>query len=87
MVNLMKLLKKAKSNDKEAMEEIVMKFAPTIQKSLYQTSPQERNDLKQEIQLKIIEAVFKYDIDSIPGFWDFIESIDKMDSSSSRHAF
>ena len=61
------------------MEEIILRFTPTIQKSLYQTSVQERNDLKQEIKLKIIEAVYKYDIGSIPGFWDFIESKDKWD--------
>ena len=69
---LMKLLKKAKNNDKKAMEEIIIKFTPKIRKSLYQTSLQERNDLRQEVNLKIIEAVHKYDIESIPGFWDFI---------------
>ncbi|WP_374019833.1 helix-turn-helix domain-containing protein [Paenibacillus thiaminolyticus] len=79
MTKLGKLLEKAKNKDKEAMEEIILRFTPTIQKYLYQTSVQERNDLKQEINLKIIEAVYKYDISSIPGFWDFIESIDKSD--------
>lgn len=71
---LMNLLIQARKNDKNAMESIILKFNPKLQKSLYQTTLQDRNDLKQEIHLKIIEAVYKYDIETVPGFWEFIQN-------------
>ncbi|WP_289375896.1 helix-turn-helix domain-containing protein [Paenibacillus silvae] len=76
---LMSLLIQARKNDKKAMESIIVKFNPKLQKSLYQTTQQDRNDLKQEIHLKIIEAVYKYDIETVPGFWEFIQNSKEME--------
>ncbi|MCW3793769.1 helix-turn-helix domain-containing protein [Paenibacillus sp. LS1] len=70
----MTLLIQARENDKNAMESIIVKFNPKLQKSLYQTTQQDRNDLKQEIHLKIIEAVYKYDLETVPGLWEFIHT-------------
>lgn len=79
------LLKLAKKEDKKAMETIILKFNPKLQKSLYQTTKQDKNDLKQEISLKIIEAVHKYDMENVPGFWDFIEGKEREFNSSSTN--
>ncbi|WP_413036982.1 helix-turn-helix domain-containing protein [Paenibacillus xylanilyticus] len=68
----MNLLKQARQNDTQAIETIIVKFKPKLQKSLYQTHLQNRNDLKQEINLKIIEAIYKYDIEKVPGFLEFV---------------
>lgn len=71
---LMTLLIQAREHDKNAMESIIVKFNPKLQKSLYQTTQQDRNDLQQEIHLKIIEAVYKYDLETVPGLWEFIQT-------------
>ncbi|WP_238655565.1 helix-turn-helix domain-containing protein [Paenibacillus piscarius] len=72
MENLMNLIKKAKQKDRAAIATIIDKFTPKIQKSLYQTNAQNRNDLRQEVNLKMIEAINKYDLESVPGFWEFV---------------
>lgn len=74
MESLMELLKKAQQQDREAIETIIFKFNPKIQKSLSQTSVQNRNDLRQEVSLKMIEAINKYNLESVPGFWEFVSS-------------
>ena len=68
----MSLIKKAQENDTKAVESIIFRFNPKIQKSLLQTDFQNRNDLKQEVSIKMIEAIYKYDINSIPGFWEYV---------------
>jgi hypothetical protein len=45
-------------------------------RSLQQTTYQEQEDLQQEIHLKIIEAVRKYDLEHIPDIWNFINPDD-----------
>ncbi|WP_019913616.1 helix-turn-helix domain-containing protein [Paenibacillus sp. HW567] len=74
MSNLLELMKKAQQKDNEAIEEIIHKFNPKIRKSLSQTSVQNRNDLRQEVNLKMIEAINKFDVESVPGFWEFVSN-------------
>ncbi|MEW9701157.1 helix-turn-helix domain-containing protein [Paenibacillus sp. SI8] len=69
------LIKKAKKNDHDAMKSIIVMFKPKLDQSMYQTPFQERADLKQEVCLKIVEAVHRYDLDATPGFWDFLRMI------------
>lgn len=71
MESLKSLIEKAQMQDLGAIESILIKFTPKIEKSLIQTAIQERKDLKQEVSLKMIEAIYKYDTNSIPGFWAF----------------
>lgn len=59
------LLEQAKEKDKDALLEIIIKFQPKIKKSLHQTSPQDREDLEQELIVKIIEVI--HSIDDILG--------------------
>ena len=46
-------------------------FSPKIKQCLHQTSYQEREDLEQEIKLKIIEKLATVEFQEAPSFWDF----------------
>lgn len=54
-------------------EAIIEEFTPKIKKSLNNTSPQEREDLEQEIKLKIYEKLKILQSISSPSFFEFIE--------------
>lgn len=74
MNKLYSLIKKVREEeDNEAMETIISKFKPRIRSSLTQTSIQEREDMQQEVYMKIIEVVYKYDIESTPSIWELID--------------
>ncbi|WCT55626.1 helix-turn-helix domain-containing protein [Paenibacillus kyungheensis] len=73
---LLSLIQKAKNEDEEAILFLINKFSPKIMRSLQQTTYQEQEDLRQEIHLKIIEAVRKYDLEQIPDIWNFINPDD-----------
>ncbi|WP_214483055.1 helix-turn-helix domain-containing protein [Bacillus sp. SM2101] len=66
---LYELVKKAKVNE-EALEKIILLFEPKIKKSLLLTKYEERDDLSQELKLKITNYIRSYDVDSTPGFWE-----------------
>lgn len=52
-------------------EQAIKKLDPKIKKSLFSTNVQNREDLEQEIKLKITEC-FKNDVfEKTPGFWEF----------------
>ncbi|MEH7604440.1 hypothetical protein [Priestia megaterium] len=53
-------------------EEIINQFEGHIYKSLSRTTPEEREDLAQEIRLKIVEKVFSNKFDETPGFFDVL---------------
>lgn len=72
MTRLIELTKKVqKHNDIESLEIVLNLFEPKIKASLRQTSPQEQHDLYQELKIKVIEIVRKYDINDTCGFWEF----------------
>jgi hypothetical protein len=50
-------------------------FIPKIKKSVLQTAPQEREDLAQELKIKLFESILSYDMDEVPGFYEFNEMI------------
>lgn len=50
---------------------IIENFTPKIKQCLHQTSYQEREDLEQEIKLKIIEKLATQEFNETPSFWDF----------------
>ena len=68
------LLQQAKNKDKEGLNEILNQFEKKIEAELRQTSPQNRDDLCQEIMIKVMEAVEKYKVEDVPNFEQFIES-------------
>ena len=50
---------------------IIENFIPKIKQCLHNTDFQEREDLEQEIKLKIIEKLATVKFQDAPSFWDF----------------
>lgn len=50
---------------------IIENFIPKIKQCLHNTDFQEREDLEQEIKLKIIEKLATVEFQNAPSFWDF----------------
>lgn len=73
---LYELVKESKCNT-VALETIINLFEPKLKQKLYMTNPNEREDLAQELKIKMIKYITGYDIDSIPGFWEIKEKVDK----------
>ena len=65
-----------KYNDHESLESLLHLFEPKIRASLKQTSPQEQHDLYQELKLRMIEIIKKYDFNKTYGFWEFINRLE-----------
>ncbi|ONK21639.1 hypothetical protein BLX87_20690 [Bacillus sp. VT-16-64] len=59
--------------DEKAVEKVINLFAPKIKKTLLQTDTQNREDLEQELHLKLIHIVKRYDPEDTVGFWEFYE--------------
>ncbi|PFG15254.1 helix-turn-helix domain-containing protein [Bacillus sp. es.036] len=68
------LLQQAKNEDKEGLSGILNQFEKKIEAELRQTSPQNRDDLRQELVIKVMEAVEKYSVEDVPNFEQFIEA-------------
>jgi hypothetical protein len=57
--------------------EIALKqLHPKIKKSLYYTKPQDREDLEQELKMKITECIHNDVFEQPPGFWEFAKRFD-----------
>lgn len=76
MTRLIDLTKKVqKYNDAESLEIVLTQFEPKIRASLKETSPQEQVDLYQELKIKVIEIIRKYDCNNSYGFWEFTNQL------------
>ncbi|WP_047981741.1 helix-turn-helix domain-containing protein [Ornithinibacillus contaminans] len=65
-------------NKFEDLEKVLKEFDKKIKKSIHNTNPQERDDLEQEIKMKIMEKVSNFiDEAHTPGFWKFISEFEK----------
>ncbi|MCC2248969.1 hypothetical protein JUJ52_03225 [Virgibacillus sp. AGTR] len=54
------------------VSELIEDFNWKIKQSLNNTSYQDREDLEQEIKLKIIEKIYTVEFNDPPTLWDFI---------------
>lgn len=54
-------------------EEIVQSLKPFIKKTLNQTSADNREDLEQELYLKIIQKIHEDKVDELPGFFEMLK--------------
>ncbi|WP_035099209.1 helix-turn-helix domain-containing protein [Anoxybacteroides tepidamans] len=63
-------LVKQSKKDSKALEQIINMFEPKLQKTLSMTKLGEREELEQELKYRLIMYIQKYDIESIPGFWE-----------------
>jgi hypothetical protein len=75
-MNLFDLVKKALV-DTRAIEELIFLFDAKQKKSLFLTNKNDREDLSQELKIKMIQNIRGYDINSIPGFWEMKDKINK----------
>lgn len=71
---LYELAMESKKNN-EAIEKVLNVFKPKIKKTLLQTSIQNREDLEQELQIKLVNLIRSYDLDGVVGFWGFYEQV------------
>ncbi|MCA0170549.1 helix-turn-helix domain-containing protein [Bacillus sp. RAR_GA_16] len=67
-------LQRAKQKDEEGLKEVIQQFEKKIEAELRQTSLQNRDDLRQELVIKVMEAVEKYKMEDVPNFEQFIEA-------------
>jgi flagellar biosynthesis chaperone FliJ len=67
---LYELAKKSKNEDVIYTGKIIELFDPKIKSLLSLTSYQKREDLYQELRLKLLDIILTYDVDASPGFWD-----------------
>ncbi|MDA1476434.1 sigma-O factor regulator RsoA [Bacillus changyiensis] len=59
-------------HEKKDIEKLLETFMPMIKNKLRNTTYQEREDLEQELRIKIYEKVDMLLYQEVPGFWDFI---------------
>jgi hypothetical protein len=60
--------------EEKNIEELLDEFQLKIKKSLSNTSPQEREDLEQQVKMKIIEKL-PHISNTSTGFWDFLKDV------------
>jgi hypothetical protein len=75
-IDLPELVKEAQNKNKNSMTYIIEAFKPKLQASLHQTVVQERENLAQELSIKLIEAIQHYNLEATPGFYDFLDQIE-----------
>ncbi|CAM3997846.1 helix-turn-helix domain-containing protein [Mesobacillus zeae] len=82
-LNLYELAKRAKKEE-IAREQILELFQPKIKKTLLQTAPHHREDVEQELSIKLLNVITMYDLDSAVGFWEFHEMTQKRKKDAKR---
>ncbi|AIG26770.1 MULTISPECIES: helix-turn-helix domain-containing protein [Brevibacillus] len=70
-MSLLALVRKAKNNDADAMQEIIQRFEPKIRKSLRCTDKAFRDDVRQEIALRVIKVIKDYDSEKLANKYIF----------------
>ncbi len=77
MATLYSLVKNSKINS-DALEEVMEMFEPKLSKAVAYTAANEKDDLTQELKILMMKCIQLYDLDNIPGFWEFREKIHKI---------
>lgn len=70
------LVEKSK-HDNLALLTLIIFFEPKLNKCLYETAPNNREDLRQDLLIKLINTIKKYESHSVLGFWDMKNKFDK----------
>lgn len=78
MGDLYQWMKLAQQKDKNASVCILKQFEPKIKQSLRRIAYQEREDLKQELHLKLLDVMTQFDTDNVPGFFDYLDQMQKV---------
>ncbi len=71
MGELYTLVAQTQNGDKRSLENLVKVFEPKINRLMSQTEIQNRDDLKQELYLAVIKKSKTYNLNEVPGFYEF----------------
>ncbi|AXF57942.1 hypothetical protein DT065_09365 [Salicibibacter kimchii] len=71
IIDIRHYVKEAQRGDREKLATLIHQFEPRIRKCLWQTTPAERDDLRQELTLKLIEITLHYDTEKAPTITEF----------------
>ncbi|MGE6377993.1 helix-turn-helix domain-containing protein [Peribacillus muralis] len=74
-VSLYELVKESKEKS-QAMQELINLFEPKLKKTLSLTQYGNREDLAQELKCTLIQYIQRYNIDSVPGFWELQKQVE-----------
>lgn len=73
--SLFTLVKQARA-DNHSLVIVLDLFAPKIGRALQQTKRQDREDLSQELKIKLLDCVRNYEVDNIPGYFQMIDLLE-----------
>ncbi len=72
--SLFTLVKQSRT-DNHSLVKVIDLFSPKINRSLQQTTEQHREDLSQDLKIKLLVWIRNYDVENTPGFYEMIELI------------
>lgn len=76
-VRLRHYVKEAQRGNRDKLATLIQQFEPSIRNCLRQTTPGERDNLRQELTLKLIEITLHYDTEKAPTFTEFQVTLHK----------
>ncbi|EOR26018.1 MULTISPECIES: hypothetical protein [Niallia] len=79
MTDMYTMVKRAKA-DPEVLNELIQLFEPKVNKLMKRTNPNDMADLSQELKIMLIQSAYQYDLNSVPGFWEFKDKYKKEES-------
>ncbi|WP_350019885.1 helix-turn-helix domain-containing protein [Priestia flexa] len=72
MTTLYKLIERVKKDDEKAVEELLQRLSPKVKKAAQTACTTEREDIKQELNVKIVQVAKKFSVEYTPGFWETV---------------
>ncbi|WP_075618776.1 helix-turn-helix domain-containing protein [Paenisporosarcina indica] len=76
MIESLYTLVKQSRTDNNSLVCVIDIFSPKIDHSLKQTKQQFREDLSQELKIKLLDCIRNYEVDNIPGYFQMIELLE-----------
>ncbi|ERI07367.1 helix-turn-helix domain-containing protein [Aneurinibacillus aneurinilyticus] len=74
--NLYTLVKQSRF-DNDSLEKVIDLFSPKIDQSLKQTKLQNREDLSQELKIKLLDCIRNYDVDNTLGYFQMLALLER----------
>ncbi|MFX3673429.1 MAG: helix-turn-helix domain-containing protein [Paenisporosarcina sp.] len=75
MESLLTLVKQSRT-DNHSLVKVIELFSPKIDYSLHQTKMQYREDLSQDLKMKLLVCIRNYEVENIPGYFQMIDLLD-----------
>ncbi|MDX1805795.1 helix-turn-helix domain-containing protein [Paenisporosarcina macmurdoensis] len=74
--SLYTLVKQSKT-DNNSLEIVIELFSPKIDRSLQQTKWQYREDLSQELKIKLLDCIRNYEVENTPGYFQMLDILEE----------